>query len=597
MKTSASKIETFDLCKRKWWFTFVQRLPTITKDFFSFGTVLHAACERYLLSEPLWPQGWEIDPDTQTRVSPQDASLIQVLVQAGIDEGIVEKRVGGKVEEWITLKIDNDSELRGLIDYHDSQSRIEDHKTSKSTRYFKSPNALKKSIQMMAYAKWMLEELKRRGKVPPKVLTLVHNQFLKDYDTPTVRRREAEVTPAQVDKFFEEVIRKLVTQMKATEKITEPFAIEDPMPSACRAYGGCDFIPICTAQETMVQYERRITTINHRLKNPKPHITAATMTPEEFLAKSAAKKAHTPAVLTPINPPRTQAVLEVTDIEPGEIPPWADPNCPLCSKGDSPGFNPRKGAPCRICLSKTKVSTDSFEWEVNEGRLIWWVKGQDKPVAEQEAPEVVSAGSKTAYSVDAFLAKIKAAKDAKTVADVLVEAGEVLDDTDVGVLEDVAEAVMLRLSEPLVEEEEEEEAPAAATKRPRRTKAEMAAAQKAAEDSAPTPTPTPTPLVVGEAPVAEPSGEGPILLIGCSAIKWPGKAMVMAETILNGVEGYWSMPKVFERREAVRKAMSSGGFKHLNGMVIVQLGRDPDIDNLMSSMVDMASAIIRGSIQ
>ena len=45
---SASQIGTFEDCNRHWWLKRILRLKEIPADHFTFGTILHGVCERWL---------------------------------------------------------------------------------------------------------------------------------------------------------------------------------------------------------------------------------------------------------------------------------------------------------------------------------------------------------------------------------------------------------------------------------------------------------------------------------------------------------------------------------------------------------------------
>ena len=588
--TSPSKLEMFDICARKWWLTFIRKLPRIEHKKFAFGTIMHGAIERHLKDKPLWPDGWDIDKDSGIRLDPADTQLIQILVNKAIEDGVIERRPGGRTEEWVKLQLNERVIYRAIIDYRDIHSRLEDHKSATKTRYFKSAKKLKKDIQMMCNAKWMMDDLKRKGKVPPQIVTLAHNQFLKDYEEPLVRKREAEVTPSEIDKFFAETIVPMVQRMLEVAEKTDPFDIEDPLPSACRQYGGCDYVSICTSQETVLQFEKRITNVQQRRENPEPQKKA--MTPEEFLAKKskaagAAAATKTEAAVNPPAPEAKEKAPQAAAVGSTEAPPWADPNCPMCSKSESPGFNPRKGSPCRICTMTTKFDTSDYEWKAVDGVITWNKKGEAAPVATVQPPEVSSTPTKTSYAPEDFLKRLRTAGTADEIVKIVAEAGEVLSQEDCNVLEDVAEAKMIKLMET------------------------PPAAEPKAEEPSPAPEPQPTP---DEKPKRRTRARKPkegtsadetvdsgalILMIGCAPISWPGKTVVMAEDILNGIDGYWQNEKVFDRRADVRKAASSGDIAELalSDLIVVQQGRDPDVDNLISSLMALKPVVIRGTIQ
>ena len=88
--TSASQLETTQLCARKWWLNNVAKLPKIERaDSLVFGEALHGCAERYLLGEEPFNDGWS------DGLTPQDAVLIRLLISKAIEAGYLERRPGG----------------------------------------------------------------------------------------------------------------------------------------------------------------------------------------------------------------------------------------------------------------------------------------------------------------------------------------------------------------------------------------------------------------------------------------------------------------------------------------------------------------------
>ena len=103
MRISASQMGTFQNCRRFWFFEKIQKLSSGgPQAHFTFGTVLHATCERWLEGEEdLYPDGWmdseERDGSIST-VTPAEAKSIKRLVQEAIDEGVLRRMDGTQVE-------------------------------------------------------------------------------------------------------------------------------------------------------------------------------------------------------------------------------------------------------------------------------------------------------------------------------------------------------------------------------------------------------------------------------------------------------------------------------------------------------------------
>lgn len=188
---SASQIDNFLDCPRKWWFQRVLKLKEVQKGYFTFGTVLHGCIERWMAAdkqgrvpydilnpsivpEPLkgqiagtpvdvFPPGWETIEERGAKVSvtPNEARLIRRLFTEAVERGIITRDEGVTVEREIHLPVLEGVELTGYIDLHKAKTdigkchnhdkdpstefyivpEIHDHKSfgESSTRYLKQP--------------------------------------------------------------------------------------------------------------------------------------------------------------------------------------------------------------------------------------------------------------------------------------------------------------------------------------------------------------------------------------------------------------------------------------------------------------------------
>lgn len=577
--TSASQLETLDLCARKHYFKSVLKLPVMEKkDAAAFGTALHGVAERYLTAKSdLYPEGWDVVEGV--RLDPRDSVLIRLLIQKAIDAGYLERRHGMAVEGKFEMKLADDMVLVGYMD-HAGKDRVEDHKTSKSTRYFKSPETLKKNIQMMVYAKHLIEEATRRGE-KLGVISLVHNQYLRDYNAPEVRRREAEVYPEEAHTFWREVIQPLLQKQREMIEIKNPFDIPDPPPKACNAYGGCPFLSICSRGETVDAYRKRLTI------NEKPMTEVKPKNPAEFVAERLAKSKA--ATTTAINPPLPAAAPSLPTQDPPEAveapgsvgtPPWSHAGCPLCKKRPKrPGFKD-DGTVCRICVTLNNLKLEDiaakFTWEAQEdGTVQWWEGAKPVTIVRPGVAPVEDTGQKKAYGLDDLYAELKAASGFESVMALATKAK--------GVLGDSSEELKLFLAS--VETKIEQE-----TVPPEPTPAEVTVAEPA-----PAPVVEEKPAPTAPAPAAEKPKKlkGFSLLIGCAPMAgW--KNVVFAEEILSGIPGYWQDPNVWDRRGKVR---NMDWLAEVDGKTIVQRGPDPDIDNLVSTLLPHATFVVQGTIR
>lgn len=652
--TSATQLSAVDRCQRYAWLKVVAKCPEPKKGYLQFGNILHAAAERFLKGEDPWPSGWDYDEESKARVTPAEAALIQVLIQSAIEQGYLERRPGSRVEHEIALEVIPGVRLRGYIDHHDIDL-VEDHKTGKSVRYFKSANALKEDLQLMIYAKWLLVEYwESKGKQPPKIITLAHNQFLKDLDNPEVRRRAAEVSPQEIQAYFETRVKHLAKLRLELEEVKDPFALPDPPKEACNAYGGCPFVSICAGQETYLTYKKR-------MSNPLPTTPMTSTSPMDFLNRRNAAAAS-PAVNPP--PPAAAPAQASAPAPATAAPPWAYPGCQVCSKTATPGFNSKK-QPCRMCVATTKHPISDYEWATQpDGRVTWSKKGET--VATLQQAPAASGGTKTAYTSPDFVAKLKTCKTTDEVGEVLQEAQKALGEgTDMDLVTAAAETLLdeiidasstlsekrlleivtsiasqstLQSIEGFVTEagnagatpEQMAKVNDAAQKRVEWLQPQQPQAEAPAKRGPGRPRKDGTPAQPTEAPVksvtkilVEPTPRpaqvrvdetnpqiqraGLVLVIGAEVTLWPGVKIVFAEDILNQIPGYWQTisggaydgQAAFRRRDAVRAAASSrdGDFiKGLDGVCIVQRFRDPDVSNLMSALLPHAQYVVTGQL-
>lgn len=617
MRISASQLETAELCPRKWWLKYKGHMPELPKGSKSFGNVLHAACERYLLGgslHDLWPQGWDVCPDSKQPLDPAYAALVMVLIEEAVKQGILERRPGGRVEHKIEPPLSClGHQIIGKIDYLCS-GRVEDHKNSKSERYFKSAEGLKKNIQMMLYAAYELERgFRMKGAVPPKFISLVHNQYLRDLNNPKVRRREAEVTPAEIDDYWASKIVPLVQLLEKLDQINSPFLIPLPDKSACEALSGCDFQSICHAGEDMLTFKKRITTFleSQQGKKPVTHMTE----PQDFLARRL--KGASPAAA--VNPPMPAAVAvsappppAVPDLQPP--PPWFDPNCPVCSKSKNKGIG-SSGRACQVCLHRTgKNAADGYRFEPqSDGRVLWIAPGGGVGGSTQVVNPAVASNTKTAYGMADLLPRLQTMASVEGVVSLIEEAGKVLGAGTAEFtaftaaaekrLEILANATAAATPTPASVQVVAEPRPAAVT----------VPATPATVITDPTPTtisplpPAPAPAKRGRpkgsknkpAGEAQEGGETPrgfILLIRAGLLASTDREVVSAEQILQNHPNYWQSD-VWARRGEIRQAFANETVRAaLDGAIVMASIGDPDVDNLVSTLMPYAELVVRGSV-
>jgi hypothetical protein len=413
--TSASQFETFTMCPRKWWFDKVRRLKTPTKGSFTFGTVLHACIERWMLAddngrdesgEPvdIYPEGWQFDDDGE-RITKDEESIVRRLIDKALENGVLQRLPDRTVEHEFRRPILESSngtnvEIMGFVDvlYPD---RIEDHKSTKSMRWAKSEKSLRTNLQLLVYAK---EALIRAGDNPPDRVLLRHNYFCKDPKDLRVRSVEVLVTRQEIEDHWQTILEKAerMTQIRDSAEHWDDIPDPENPSQACNAYGGCPFLSICSRKESVKEYEDRLDFAAKLSQNVA--LTSSVVqtnggsSMSTFREKLAAKKNKLgpTAAAAAVAEPASATEPEVVEVEPevakispkhDTAPPWANPECPACG---GRGFN-SKGQPCRICDAKAKGAgrPTSSEYEIyvdDEGNLCWKLPGADIDQTEGSAP-------------------------------------------------------------------------------------------------------------------------------------------------------------------------------------------------------------------
>jgi hypothetical protein len=354
---SATQLQTFELCPRKWWFDKVLRLPRLERKQFDFGTVLHSVCERFLLADelgidPITNEPVDLYPeDWHNNLPPADQDLIKRLISAAITEGVLERKPNRLIEHEFRLPVIPGVQIMGFVDvlYPDS---VEDHKTSKATRWFQSAKSLPENLQMLIYGKVCLDRNPRLDRV-----LLRHNQFCKDPDKPQVRKTEAWATKEQILDAWENRVVATAHKMVEIKQAEYGSWMDTPEPDyskgPCNAYGGCEFTPICTKRESTKTYQIRIDRANKRsvkysqMTTPPTRERSNTMGVMDKL--NAKKAAAQTAASTPTKAPaKAIASGKVEGLPEGaSLPPWVDAERRIMSINNGLGFK-ENGKPCKV---------------------------------------------------------------------------------------------------------------------------------------------------------------------------------------------------------------------------------------------------------
>lgn len=240
---SASEIETFDLCPRKWAFVYIENKRPPPNDSAALGTRVHAILEKWLKEGA--------PPDTWTPEGEIAASGLHLLPAPRTPTLVTEEQFSFTSQRaWYTgFKDFRYRDVDGLI-------HVGDHKTTKSFTWAKTPEEILCHSQALIYA---VDEFRKNPDDDRLALDWIY------YKTTGSRKAEPRfqiVTRDVVaEMFFEHVdpVAGEITRLHHEVPVGTPALDFTPDFRSCEAFGGCPFLSICNptpsqrVQATMTQ--------------------------------------------------------------------------------------------------------------------------------------------------------------------------------------------------------------------------------------------------------------------------------------------------------------------------------------------------------
>jgi hypothetical protein len=268
-RLSASQIDTYRLCPRKWAWGYIARIKTPPNRFAALGTAVHKVLEDWL----------------QRGVPPRRDSETGQIALAGLKflpapgQAVVEGRFYWDLP-------DEAFDLVGVMDWRDTCDgvpRVGDHKTTGDFKWVKAPGDLIEDVQATIYAK---RALVQTG-APAVKGRWVYYRTVRPF---AARCVDYSATVQEIDQRFAGILdtgREMVAWHRRKAK-----AVEVPTDvHACDTYGGCPYRDKCNLSSK----ERLVSLMAHETLKDK----IARKKAEKAAAAAAASSSGTGATQTP----------------------------------------------------------------------------------------------------------------------------------------------------------------------------------------------------------------------------------------------------------------------------------------------------------
>ena len=313
---SASEIEVYDLCPRKWAFGYIEKKRAPPNDAAALGTRVHSILQFWLRDGK--------PPDTLTDEGAIAASGLHLLPPPRFPTLVTEEgfRFTSRRAWYTGFKDFRYRDSNGLL-------HVGDHKTTKAATWMKTPEEILCHPQALIYA---VDEFFKNPNDTHLALDWVY------YKTVGARRAEprfqivSKNTVAEM--FFEHVdpVAGEITKLHHEVPPARPRSSFVQTFRACDAFGGCAFLSICNpspterVQATMTQAGLSLADKLKAMKNGRP---ASPIHPPE------AYQTAPQVPVMPQPPPQTPyAQSPVAPVPVGySVPEWTAPGSLRCARG------------------------------------------------------------------------------------------------------------------------------------------------------------------------------------------------------------------------------------------------------------------------
>lgn len=233
---SPSQFNTFNDCKRQWWFQSILGLPTPQRASAALGTAVHEQLEAYVDSGKL-------PADTEAgRIAKAGLSL---LPEPGTSWTEVKMHNEDTQAQWPRIYLAG-LPVNGYVDLLNLTGKrplIIDHKTTSDLKYAKKKDELLCDPQMVIYGSFALAACDAQG-IEATEVDAGHVVYL-TRGAPSARK-----TLVTLDRKHlaaeRQKLEVTVNEMKGLAEATSPDKVPGE-PSSCNKYGGCHFRDKCRA--------------------------------------------------------------------------------------------------------------------------------------------------------------------------------------------------------------------------------------------------------------------------------------------------------------------------------------------------------------
>lgn len=216
-------------CPRKWGFKYISKLPIPTTPSQAIGLAVHKEFENFFTHG----------------TKPQDPRVLKALENPELPT----LNIGVLVEGSVKWRIREGVDFLGIIDLRDMRdplkSRIIDHKTAGSTDYLKTEEELHEDIQMVAYAKYAIDQ-------DPRIqyVEVAHNVILTKGAPKCLPLTKATLSREHIEEVWKNTHLPIIDRIEHFRTLpVEQMETTGKHNGECRAFGGCPFADPCATME------------------------------------------------------------------------------------------------------------------------------------------------------------------------------------------------------------------------------------------------------------------------------------------------------------------------------------------------------------